>query len=270
LSHTALIFAFTCRASTSTRSRSAPGSNPGVISTTVTLLPSAASSNALAAARPADRRVVVVDHQTAGRGRLDRAWVTPAGTALTFSAVVDPDLPDARWPLLPLAAGVAVAAAVGRAGVEASLKWPNDVLVGERKLAGILVERVEPPAGAPLAVVGIGINTALTEAELPVGTATSLAIVGAPVGRATLLGWVLAGLDAALADLRTGPERFLGGYREACGTLGRVVDVQLPGGSRLRGLAGTVDDTGRLVVQPADGPAVAVGAGDVVHVRAAG
>jgi BirA family biotin operon repressor/biotin-[acetyl-CoA-carboxylase] ligase len=236
----------------------------------VTLMPSAGSSNALASARPADRRVVVVDHQTAGRGRLDRAWVTPAGTALTFSAVVDPGLPDPRWPLLPLAAGLAVATAVRRAGVQATLKWPNDVLVGERKLCGILVERVERPAGRPLAVIGIGINTDLAPAELPVPTATSLAILGATVARATLLGWVLAALDAVLGDLRAGPARFLDSYREASATLDRTVEVQLPDGARLRGLATSVDETGRLVVSPADGPVVAVGAGDVVHLRATG
>jgi BirA family biotin operon repressor/biotin-[acetyl-CoA-carboxylase] ligase len=235
----------------------------------VTLLPTAASSNAVASARPADRRVVVVDHQTDGRGRLDRTWVTPAGTALTFSAVVDPDLPDARWPLLPLAAGLAVAAAVRRAGAEPVLKWPNDVLVVDRKVSGILVERVGRPGSRPLAVVGIGVNTDLAEAELPVPTATSLAIAGAPVARAVLLGWVLAALDDQLAALRGDPGAFLERYRAACGTLGRVVEVLLPDGNRLRGEARTVDDGGRLVVDDSGSP-VAVGAGDVVHVRATG
>jgi BirA family biotin operon repressor/biotin-[acetyl-CoA-carboxylase] ligase len=236
----------------------------------VTLLPTAASSNALAAARPADRRVVVVDHQTAGRGRLDRTWVTPAGTALTFSAVVDPALPDPRWPLLPLAAGVAVAAAVRRAGVRAALKWPNDVLVEDRKLSGILVERVERPGAAPLAVVGIGINTDLADRELPVPTATSLALVGATVDRTTLLGWVLAELDGVLGALPRDPDAFLDQYRERCSTLGRLVDVHLPDGSRLRGTAAAIDENGRLVVDPGGGRPVAVGSGDVVHVRAAG
>jgi BirA family biotin operon repressor/biotin-[acetyl-CoA-carboxylase] ligase len=236
----------------------------------VTLLPTAASSNALAAARPAERRVVVVDHQTAGRGRLDRSWVTPSGTALTFSAVVDPELPGDRWPLLPLAAGVAVAAGVRRAGVEAVLKWPNDVLVGERKLCGILVERVERPDRGPLAVIGIGINTDLRESELPVPTATSLALLGAPTDRTVLLGWVLAELDDVLKSLPGDPDAFLAGYRAQCGTLGRQVDVQLPDGTRLLGTASAVDEVGRLVVQPATGPPVPVGAGDVVHVRATG
>jgi BirA family biotin operon repressor/biotin-[acetyl-CoA-carboxylase] ligase len=236
----------------------------------VTLLPSAASSNALAAARPADRRVVVVDHQTAGRGRLDRAWVTPAGTALTFSAVVDPRLPDERWPLLPLAAGVATAAAVRRAGVPAVLKWPNDVLVEDRKVSGILVERVERPGTKPLAVIGIGINTDLAEAELPVPNATSLALLGAPTDRATLLGWVLAELDEVLGALPADRGAFLDTYRDRCSTLGRTVEVQLPDGSTVRGTAAAIDDVGRLVVDPSDGPPVAVGSGDVVHVRATG
>jgi BirA family biotin operon repressor/biotin-[acetyl-CoA-carboxylase] ligase len=236
----------------------------------VTLLPTAASSNALAATRPADRRVVVVDHQTAGRGRLDRSWVTPAGTALTFSAVVDPQLPDQRWPLLPLAAGVATAAAVRRAGVEVALKWPNDVLVDNRKLCGILVERVERPDRKPLAVIGIGINTDLEESELPVPTATSLALLGAPTDRAALLGWVLTELDGVLDALPADPDAFLDTYRERCDTLDRAVEVQLPDGSTLRGTASGIDDVGRLLVEPSDGPPVAVGSGDVVHVRATG
>jgi BirA family biotin operon repressor/biotin-[acetyl-CoA-carboxylase] ligase len=196
--------------------------------------------------------------------------VTPAGTALTFSAVVDPELPDQRWPLLPLAAGVAVAGAVRRAGVQAVLKWPNDVQAEDRKLCGILVERVERPGTRPLAVIGIGINTDLAEHELPVPTATSLALLGAPVDRTVLLGWVLAELEEVLAALPGAPAAFLDSYRAQCDTLGRPVEVQLPDGTRLRGTATGVDETGRLVVEPPDAAPVAVGSGDVVHVRATG
>jgi BirA family biotin operon repressor/biotin-[acetyl-CoA-carboxylase] ligase len=111
----------------------------------VELLAESPSTNAVVAARAragtAEGLVVVADHQTAGRGRLDRTWVTPPRSALTFSVLLTPDrVPVARWPWLPLLAGVAVVAGVRRAtGLGGALKWPNDVLLGESKLAGILV-----------------------------------------------------------------------------------------------------------------------------------
>lgn len=236
---------------------------------TVTLLPTAGSTNAVAAARPVAGTIVLADHQTAGRGRLDRGWDTPPGTALTFSAVVDPGLDDHDWPLLPLAAALGVAEGVRRsAGVEPRLKWPNDLLLGEdreeRKVAGILLERVSDPtaAGRPLAVVGVGINVAMTAGQLPVPTATSLAIAGATADRTTVFGAVARALSGALRALADDPGAVLEQYRAACTTIGRDVEVHLPDGELYIGRAGAVDDRGRLVV---DGRAV--GAGDVVHVR---
>lgn len=223
----------------------------------------APSTNALAAAEPVAPAVVVADHQTAGRGRLDRTWQSPPGTSLTFSAVVDPGLPDAEWPLLPLASAVAVAEGIAAVtGLDPVLKWPNDVLLGPRggKVAGILLERVA--AARPLAIIGIGINVAMAAEELPVPTATSLAIEGAAVDRAAVLGAVLAALRAQLALLRSDRRALLAAYRGACGTVGREVRVELPDGAVLEGLAESVDDHGRLVVGGA-----AVGAGDVVHAR---
>jgi BirA family biotin operon repressor/biotin-[acetyl-CoA-carboxylase] ligase len=229
------------------------------------------STNAVAAERAEPGLVVVTDHQTAGRGRLDRGWETPAGAALTFSAVVDPGVPDARWPWLPLLTGLAVAEAVRRAtGIGATLKWPNDVLVGDRKLAGILVERVGP-SDRPVAVIGVGVNVHQT--ELPVEGATSLALEGSAVDRADLLEAVLERLAAELADWRSAggePGRLHAAYLRACSTVGREVSVQLPGDRTVTGLAETVDPVGRLVVREPGGERVAVGAGDVVHVRAAG
>ncbi|MDQ6641429.1 MAG: biotin--[acetyl-CoA-carboxylase] ligase [Actinomycetota bacterium] len=233
-------------------------------------LASAGSTNAVAARRAEPGLVMVTDHQTAGRGRLDRGWETPAGLALTFSAVVDPGVPDARWPWLPLLAGLAVADAVRRTtGVEATLKWPNDVLVEDRKLAGILVERVAP-YGTPVAVIGIGLN--VHQAELPVENATSLALEGSPADRADVLEAVLGRLAAELADWRAAggdPVRLRAAYEGLCSTIGRAVTVQLPGEQTVSGRADTVDELGRLVVLDAEGERVPVGAGDVVHVRPA-
>jgi len=235
----------------------------------VRLLPTAESTNAVAASAPSPGTIVVADHQTAGRGRLDRSWETPPGTALTFSAVVDPRLGDQDWPLLPLATALAVADGVRRAaGVEPMVKWPNDLLLtdldgSDRKFAGILLERVTGPDGRPLAVIGIGINVGMTLEQLPVPTATSLAVAGAEVARTDLFGAVARALAITLDELAADPQEVLARYRAACSTVGRRVEVQLPDATVLTGAATDVDTHGRLVV---DGQAV--GAGDVVHVRA--
>jgi BirA family biotin operon repressor/biotin-[acetyl-CoA-carboxylase] ligase len=236
----------------------------------VTYVDATGSTNALAAADPVPGRVVVTDHQTAGRGRLDRVWDTPAGVALTFSVVVDPGLPDEQWPWLPLLTGVAVAGAVRRtSGLAVTLKWPNDVLVGDRKLAGILVERVATPGG-PVAVVGVGVNAHQTVPPVP--GATSLAIEGSPVDRSDLLVAALEELSRWLADWRGsegGASGLRASYTVLCGTLGRDVRVELPGDRTVRGRAESVDRLGRLVVRTTTGEVLPMSAGDVVHLRAA-
>lgn len=245
--------------------------------TQVEVLASCPSTNAELARRaragaPAGT-VLVADHQTAGRGRLDRAWVTPPGSALTFSALLAPDgVPMARWPWLPLLVGIAVAEGVRRvADVDCVLKWPNDVLVGERKLAGILVERIERPQGA-VAVVGVGLNVSLTEDELPVPAATSLAIEGASTtDRTVVLREVLRSLEALFlqwrADAGDPTLGLVDSYVRRCATLGLEVRVDLPDGERLVGVAAGIDTDGRLEVRTPEGRRI-LGAGDVVHVRA--
>lgn len=238
----------------------------------VEVLDEAPSTNAVVAERArtgaAEGLVVVAEHQTAGRGRLDRTWVTPARSALTFSVLLRPQAEPARWPWLPLLAGVAVQGAVGGGS---RLKWPNDVLLGDRKLAGILVERVDTPAG-PAAVVGIGINVSTTPDELPVPTATSLAIGGHDVDRTDLLVRIVEELDRRYGTWnRSHHEDALlqATYQRRCATIGQLVRVDLPGGDTLTGTAVDVDLSGRLVVRSGVETTV-VGAGDVVHVRPAG
>jgi BirA family biotin operon repressor/biotin-[acetyl-CoA-carboxylase] ligase len=233
----------------------------------VTLLPTAESTNALAAQDPRPDTILVADHQTAGRGRLDRSWDTPPGSALTFTAVVDPELADHDWPLLPLAVALAVADGVRAAsGLAVAVKWPNDLLVptddgGQGKIAGILLERVTGPSG-PLALIGIGINVALTVDELPVPTASSLAIAGSNADRTAVFAQVVPALATILDALRAEPSAVLERYRSECDTLGRAVTVHLPDGETFTGTATSLDRSGRLVVDDR-----AVGAGDVVHVR---
>ena len=213
--------------------------------------------------------VLAAEAQSAGRGRLGRDWVAPPRAALTFSVLLRPAaVPPARRGWVPLLAGVAVAGALREyAGVDARLKWPNDVQVNGAKLAGILAEQV-----GDAIVVGAGINVSTRRDELPVSGATSLALEGATVtDRDRLLAGVLRELERwyrAWTD-RAGDAAESGlavEYRRLCATLGRPVVVSLPGGQTITGQADEIDDLGRLVIGSPEGP-VPISAGDVVHVR---
>jgi BirA family transcriptional regulator, biotin operon repressor / biotin---[acetyl-CoA-carboxylase] ligase len=227
----------------------------------VRLYAEAGSTNELAAADPMRHRVVVADHQQAGRGRLDRAWVTPPGAALTFSAVFDPVVDTEWWPVVPLVAGYAVARALGGF---ARLKWPNDVMIGDRKVCGILAERVN--TRPPMVVIGIGINVDQAEDELPVPTATSLALAGHPMDRTELFGDVVHSLRVWLGVLMQGPHTFMGHYRGRSDTLDRDVRVELPGDRTVEGRVLDFDEHGQMLLQTAN-DVLSLSAGDVVHVR---
>jgi BirA family biotin operon repressor/biotin-[acetyl-CoA-carboxylase] ligase len=222
---------------------------------------------ALAAAGAPEGVVLAAEEQSAGRGRLGRAWVSPPRAALTFSLLLRPSVPPARLGWLTLLTGVAVASAVREvSGVDARLKWPNDVLVGPAKLAGILAE-----ACGEAVVVGIGLNVSTERSEL-LPSATSLHVLGARTAREPLLAAILAGFEARYQAWRRAggdPERC--GLREEylrwCGTIGRQVRVERPGAQPLSGLAAGVDPDGRLLVRDASGVSLPVAAGDVVHVR---
>lgn len=214
--------------------------------------------------------VLLTRHQTAGRGRLDRRWVAPAGSALAVSVLLRdlPAEPAARgW--IPLAAGAAMAAAVAAQLPDATvaLKWPNDVLVDGRKICGILAE-----ATPTAVIVGAGVNTAMTASQLPVPTATSFAVQGVVVDEDELLRSYVSALDGHLCALAAADDATASGLHAAvtarCATVGQAVRVSLPGGSLLEGVAVGIDDEGRLLVA-AEGTVHAVSAGDVVHVRPA-
>jgi BirA family biotin operon repressor/biotin-[acetyl-CoA-carboxylase] ligase len=150
----------------------------------------------LAAAGAPEGTVVLADHQAAGRGQRGRRWLAPPGAALLVSCVLRPPLPPSRWPELTLVAAHAVADGVARAaGIGTAVKWPNDVMVGARKLAGVLAEGVVGPA--PFVVVGIGINVGQRAETWPpelADRAVSLAALERPVSRPALLAAVLAAL----------------------------------------------------------------------------
>jgi BirA family biotin operon repressor/biotin-[acetyl-CoA-carboxylase] ligase len=217
-------------------------------------------------------QVLVAEYQSAGRGRLGRRWESAPGLGLTFSLLVDPaPVPPESWGWLPLLTGLAVAEA-GRAtaGVPLRVKWPNDVLADDgRKVAGILCERVEAPAG-PLSIVGIGVNVGAGADQLPVPTAASLADLGAPnVDRIELLAAILTGFELRLRAWRAhrgdaGAAGLAHSYLAACSTLGGYVSITLPGGGRLSGKALRIDAAGALVVDTVDGERT-VTAGDVAE-----
>lgn len=231
------------------------------------------STNALAArlARQGASHglVIVAEHQTEGRGRLDRTWVSPPRAALTFSILVRPQtLPAQDWPWLPLTTGVGVVEGiVASGGPRCVLKWPNDVMYDGLKLAGLLAERVETPLG-PAAVLGVGLNVSTLRPELPVPTASSLRLAGwTGVDRTTLLLGLLDTLGDRLGLAGRGlPSDAHAAYVSRCETLGQHVRVELPSGGVCEGVAVEIADDGGLIVDTADGRRT-LNAGDVVHVR---
>lgn len=210
--------------------------------------------------------VVIADHQQAGRGRRGRAWTAPPGSSLLVSVLLRPRLAADEVHVVTMAAALALVDAVRLvAGVDADLKWPNDLLVDERKLAGLLAE-VDITAGGVVRAVVVGVGCNVTWEGFPSeleDTATACdREAGRHVERAALLDGFLAQLAARIETLDTVP----GDYRARLATIGRQVRVELTDRT-LEGVATGVDDHGRLVVQPSAGPSVTVAAGDVVHLR---
>lgn len=260
---------------------------PGGLWQQISVVAETGSTNAdllrLAGSGAAEGTVLAAEAQNSGRGRLGRSWSSTPGADLTFSVLLRPaGVPVALLGWLPLLSGVAVAAALREhADVEAGLKWPNDVLAGGRKLAGILAES---QGGA--VVVGVGLNVFQQAAQLPVPTATSVLLErgshrrgsqeSAPVPGGGLREQLLAAILGRLEHWYRAWAGSAGGdpdrcglrqeYLRLCATVGREVRVTLPGGEVLAGQATTVDRVGRLVVRSGGG-VTEVSAGDVVHVR---
>ena len=218
----------------------------------------------------AEWTTVLADIQTGGRGREGRGWVSPAG-GVYLSVLLRPDFPHVS--VLPLAAGVAVADAVAELGVEAALKWPNDVQLAGRKLGGILAEAASGPSGVEWVVVGIGVNVAVRLSAFPVelrGTIASLAEGGGAPGvasvAASLLAWLRVWYDAAGSS----PASVVAAWRRrAVAWWGETVEIRM-GRETLRGRLVDVDDEGALLVATPDGHTRRVVSGEVVQLRRAG
>ncbi len=196
---------------------------------------------------------VIAEAQTAGRGRRGRSWVSPPGRNVMFSVVLRPELPPARAPELTLVASVAICDALRQAGVAAGIKWPNDILAGGRKIAGILTELAAEPDRVHWVVVGVGVNVNLRREELPEElreVATSVLLErGEPAPRALFAAACLTALEAWVdAHAEQGFAPIRAAWRERSVTLGREVLVRADGRD-VTGTAEDIDEQGALLVR---------------------
>jgi BirA family biotin operon repressor/biotin-[acetyl-CoA-carboxylase] ligase len=205
--------------------------------------------------------VYVTEFQSVGRGRLDRTFEAAESSALLFSIYLEPKRDKSEWSAIPLLAGLSLVTALKSldAKVVTNLKWPNDLLIGDKKVAGILVE-----ARANGVVVGIGLNVEMNKTELPVPTATSLAIENfAELNRNTLLPEILKNLALNIELWESGSKVGFEQYRQVSSTLGQEVEVHLPSGEILYSRAIEVNELGELLLASGD----RVNVGDVIHLR---
>ena len=199
--------------------------------------------------RAAAGLVVVAGTQGSGRGRRGAVWVSPAGQGLAFTVLLRPSENKALWPRLSLAAGLAVAEALDRFGVASEVKWPNDVWIGGKKIAGILVE-----AGEDFVVAGIGINVGVTEfPELLQNSATSLAIeCGEAPSLPTVLAAVLDRLQIWQSKIGQDFDELIRHFRVRCALTGKQVSLISAEGV-LHGRVAGIGDGGELLLQTVDG-----------------
>lgn len=202
--------------------------------------------------------VLVANYQSAGRGRRDREFVAPPSSALLFSFFLQPARTNWNW--LPLLVGQSVARALSETGISVKLKWPNDIMISDKKVGGIIATRV----GSGV-VIGVGVNVAMTQDELPVAHATSLLLENFHQLDRTII------LQSLLNELERNLERWNGyqdeelrrDYSARCLTLGKEVEIIHPDGSTRRGIARSIALTGELVLESGE----EISVGDISHLR---
>lgn len=213
------------------------------------------------AAEGRENAVVVAEEQTGGRGRLDREWASPRG-GIWLSVLLRPTIPATHAPIVTMAAAVATARAVESTGLDPDIKWPNDVLVDGKKVAGILTEMEGEADRISWLVVGIGLNANVAKSDLPADVdATSLQALTGNIDRRDCVQTLLE----SMYDLLDDDDAILPAWRERSGTLGRRVRVETPAGT-VEGEAVDVEFPGTLLVETDDGTEQ-VTVGDCEHVR---
>jgi BirA family biotin operon repressor/biotin-[acetyl-CoA-carboxylase] ligase len=211
-----------------------------------------------------DGAVVLAEHQTAGRGRQGRTWVAPGGQALLLSMLFRGAGAAGRLERLPMAVGLGVLDGLAAAGLPSAglgLKWPNDIVWQERKLAGLLAERDDGDSAGPALRVGLGLNVGQRTGDLPPGAISLAAGAGAPPGRNELAAALLRGIEGRIDAVRSGEDPVTA-WSERLLTLGRIVTVLGPGGP-VTGEAVGVTGDGWLRLRDAAGLEHIFGAGDV-------
>ena len=206
------------------------------------------------------KTILASEFQSSGRGRLDRSFDAAPHSALTFSIYIEPKVDKEEWSFLTLLAGLSVHEALHTLDpqVTVGIKWPNDLLIGEKKFVGMIAQ-----ATAKGVVLGIGINVGMSAEELPVENATSLALEGfAELDRNVILASIINHFEINL-EMWENDQSFLAQYRSASVTLGREVEVTLPGGEVVNSRAIDISNAGGLMLE--NGSEVTVG--DVVHLR---
>ncbi len=216
----------------------------------------------------AEGLAIVADEQTAGRGRLQRAWSSPKGAGLYFSILLRPTIPQNYWPLITFMAALAVGDALGEAsGVQTDIKWPNDLLSGERKICGILAEAIDTPVGRAV-ILGIGIN--LTENAFPTeleNVATSVAeATGRPPDREQILAALLDALSRWYSRLDKPGQIIDAWSNRSSYAIGKLVQVS-NGDAVWQGTTCGVEPDGALRLRTSSGEIKLVRAGDVYSVR---
>lgn len=247
----------------------AAAAGAGASEVAVDIVSETASTNADLLARIGQLRqptLLVAASQTAGRGRAGRAWMSDAGASLTFSLAWPLRRPMRELAGLPLAIGVALAETLAQLDVPVRLKWPNDLLLDDAKLAGILIETALEKSGDQQvwAVIGIGMNLALPPAlAQQIGRAAAVLPPAVAQDRDGLLGRLLAGLATALRRFdREGFSGFMARWNDLHAWRGQTVQIIDQGRVELEGVANGVDEQGRLLVMTANGMAPVL-AGDV-------
>lgn len=203
----------------------------------------------LAAAGEDEGVVVVADEQTAGRGRAGRSWEVPAGTSVLCSMLLRPVMPAGHLTTIPLLAGVAVAEAIEEVvSVHCLLKWPNDVWIGGKKVAGILVTSRSTGADVAYLNLGIGVNVNMPAAVLPESATSLVAVTEMVVDRDTVLAALLRRFDEAYGELiRSGPVRGVAAWHRRAAMVGEEVVVETPTGE-VHGRQRGVDRDGALLI----------------------